>query len=63
VTANDFRKKSGGRIRGEQDVAHHYRAGIPGDWKNHFFPELTRRFKAEYGDVLIKLGYEKNADW
>lgn len=63
ATANNFNLKSGGRAQGEVDLHHHYRAGVPGDWRNYFFDELSRQFKARHSDLLIKLGYEKNADW
>ena len=63
VRRNAFHRKSGGRVPGETDPDHHYRSGVIGDWRNHFFPDLTRKFKTLYGDLLIKLGYEQNAQW
>jgi hypothetical protein len=58
-----FEKMAGGREKGEEDVTSHYRKGQPGDWKNHFDDELAARFKDEYNDVLLKLGYETTPDW
>lgn len=40
-----------------------YRKGAAGDWRNHFTEDHRRAFKDAAGDVLIKLGYEKNMDW
>ena len=48
---------------GRENVRSHFRKGIVGDWKNHFDPELKDRFKAMYGDALIRAGYEANSDW
>jgi len=64
VTArHSFEKLSGGREPGQEDVKSHYRKGVHGDWRNHFTPAITRRFKALYGDLLVVGGYEKDASW
>jgi lipopolysaccharide transport system ATP-binding protein len=64
VTARySFERLSGGRERGKEDVKSHYRKGVHGDWRNHFTPAITRRFKALYGEVLIMGGYENDANW
>ena len=55
--------KLAGRPPGEEDATHHYRKGIAGDWVNHFGPEHIEYFKEHYNDLLLKLGYEKTADW
>jgi hypothetical protein len=60
---NRFSSKTSGRLRGDENVASHYRKGLAGDWINHFTPEHCRYFKERYSDVLLKLGYEKNPDW
>ena len=39
------------------------RKGIIGDWKNYFTEEHKKKFKAIAGDLLIKLGYEKDDKW
>lgn len=52
-----------GRRRGEEDVAAHQRKGIVGDWRNHFSDRIKDRFKARFGDVLIRTGYETGLDW
>jgi Sulfotransferase domain len=58
-----FERLSGGRERGEEDAKSHYRKGIHGDWRNHFTPAITRRFKALFSDLLVIGGYERDADW
>ncbi len=40
-----------------------FRSGKTGEWKKHFTPEHKRVFKDVAGDLLIKLGYEKDNDW
>ena len=40
-----------------------FRKGQPGNWREHFTPENKDLFKKLAGDLLIKLGYEKNNDW
>ena len=52
-----------GRDRGKEDRKRFYRKGIAGDWKNHFSDEDKRVFKDLAGDMLIRLGYEKDLDW
>lgn len=63
VYGHRFDKLSGGRSRGDENAASHYRSGVPGDWKRHFDAELLQRFKARFGDIVLELGYETDADW
>jgi hypothetical protein len=63
VEAASFEQLSGGRAPGEEDSSSFYRKGIAGDWKNHFTEEDKRIFKDEAGELLIRLGYEKDLDW
>jgi hypothetical protein len=63
VHDNRFSNYAGGRKQGEENASSHYRKGVAGDWKNHFKPEHVERFKQLYGEVLLKLGYEKTPDW
>jgi lipopolysaccharide transport system ATP-binding protein len=60
---HSFKRKSGGRPAGKEDIHHHYRKGIAGDWRNYFTPRVTDAFKAQYGDLLIRLNYESSHDW
>lgn len=39
------------------------RKGVPGDWPNHFSPEMKQVFKELTGNSLMILGYEENNDW
>ncbi len=40
-----------------------FRSGTAGAWREHFSPEHKRLFLDVAGDLLIRLGYEKNNDW
>jgi hypothetical protein len=40
-----------------------FRSGRTGEWKQHFTPEHKLLFKEAAGDLLVRLGYEKNNDW
>lgn len=58
-----FERLTGGRQRGEEDPSAALRKGIAGDWKNVFTEEDRQIFKEEAGNLLVKLGYEKDNDW
>jgi len=40
-----------------------FRSGKSGGWRAQFTPEHKRLFKDVAGDLLIRLGYEKDNDW
>jgi hypothetical protein len=40
-----------------------FRSGKTGEWKKYFTKENKHRFKNVAGDLLVKLGYERNNDW
>jgi hypothetical protein len=40
-----------------------FRAGKTGSWHEHFTEDHKNLFKDVAGDLLVKLGYEKNNDW
>jgi hypothetical protein len=40
-----------------------FRSGKTGEWRQLFTPEHKRIFKDVAGDLLLRLGYEKNNDW
>ena len=40
-----------------------FRSGKTGEWKKHFTEEHKMIFKDAAGDLLVRLGYEKNKDW
>lgn len=62
VHQNRFSKRAGGRAIGEEDVSHHFRKGVPGDWKNHFSPEHVREFNRRHRDLLEMTGYDRPTD-
>ncbi|RPJ25736.1 MAG: hypothetical protein EHM33_13685 [Chloroflexi bacterium] len=40
-----------------------FRSGKTGEWKKHFTEEHRKIFKAAAGDLLVRLGYEKDHNW
>ncbi|MDL1911077.1 sulfotransferase domain-containing protein [Chloroflexi bacterium CFX6] len=40
-----------------------FRSGKTGEWRKHFTDEHKKLFKDAAGDLLIRLGYEKDNDW
>jgi hypothetical protein len=40
-----------------------FRSGKTGEWKKYFTDDHKKMFKDVAGDLLIKLGYEKDNDW
>lgn len=51
------------RTAGEEDPTSFYRKGVSGEWRSVFTREDRRTFAREAGDLLIELGYAKDADW
>ena len=43
--------------------SHTFRSGKTGGWKQHFTDEHKKLFKEVAGDLLVKLGYEKDNNW
>lgn len=43
--------------------SHTFRSGKTGGWMQHFTDEHKKLFKDVAGDLLTRLGYEKNNDW
>lgn len=43
--------------------AEFFRKGRPADWPPYFHAEAKRWFKEEAGELLVRLGYEKDSDW
>jgi hypothetical protein len=52
----DF-KKITGRNAGQEDVEHHFRKGVAGDWENYFTPRVRDAFFAKHGWLGERLGY------
>ncbi len=40
-----------------------FRSGKTGEWKKYFTDEHKKIFKEVAGDLLVKLGYEKDNAW
>jgi hypothetical protein len=40
-----------------------FRSGKTGEWKKHFAEEHRKLFKDIAGDLLVRLGYERDNDW
>ena len=45
------------------DKSHTYRSGGKQKWKKYFTEKHKKAFKEIAGDLLIKLGYEKDFNW
>ncbi len=43
--------------------SHTFRSGKTGGWKQHFTEDHKKLFKDVAGDLLVRLGYEKDNDW
>ncbi|MEP6895026.1 MAG: sulfotransferase domain-containing protein [Chloroflexota bacterium] len=43
--------------------SHTFRSGKTGGWKTYFTDEHKKLFKDIAGDLVVKLGYEKDNDW
>lgn len=63
VSSASFEKLAQGRERGQEDVTSFYRKGVAGDWKNLFTERDKQIYKEEAGELLIRLGYERDQDW
>jgi lipopolysaccharide transport system ATP-binding protein len=63
VRANRFEAWTGGRRRGQEDVASHERKGIAGDWRNYFTPRVAAAFRSRYASLLVATGYEQDERW
>ena len=63
VEAASFEALSKGRQPGEEDISSFYRKGVAGDWQNYFTEQDKQVYKEEAGELLIRLGYEKDLDW
>ena len=43
--------------------SHTFRSGKTGGWKEHFTGEHKKLFKDVAGDLLVRLGYERDNNW
>lgn len=57
IQANQFKRISGGRERGEEVRNAMYRKGVIGDWKNFLKPEQEIIIEEEAGEMLRRYGY------
>ena len=63
VNSASFETLSEGRKRGEEDATSFFRKGVAGDWRNVFTVRDRELYKEVAGDLLVRLGYEKDHDW
>lgn len=59
--AASFETLSGGRKRGQQDAASHYRRGEVGGWADTLNPDEIEAFEAIAGEMMDSLGYQRAA--
>jgi hypothetical protein len=50
-----------GLSKGRSESGSNY--GLPGHWRNRLAPDHIALFKELTGDLVVKLGYEADADW
>lgn len=48
---------------GREDPTSFYRKGEVGDWRNYATDDFKRWFKEEAGEMLVAMGYERDAGW
>jgi len=58
VQAGDFKKRSGGRDRGQMDADSFYRSGTAGDWQNHLPVEIVADCCEVIAPLMIECGYD-----
>jgi len=46
-----------------EDPGAFFRHGAVGDWKRYFTDDTRRWFKEGAGELLVELGYERDANW
>ncbi len=63
IEMKSFKRMSGGRKKGQENVKNHFRKGIPGDWRNHLNDEHIAAFREKFNSLLLKLGYEEEEAW
>lgn len=56
--AGDFRRRAGGRRRGESDASSFYRSGTVGDWQNHLPVELVQDCCERIAPLMEVCGYD-----
>lgn len=56
--AGSFRRRSGGRERGDGRDNEFYRRGVSGDWRNHITQDLARECCGQIPGLLRSFGYE-----
>lgn len=62
LARNSFERKTWWRL-GRERVRSHLRKGVAGDWRNHFCGRLKKLFKVQYGELLVRAGYEADDSW
>ncbi|GHD57241.1 hypothetical protein GCM10017083_38450 [Thalassobaculum fulvum] len=62
IETASFEKLSGGRSRGQEDPASHYRRGEVGGWAEVLTPAEVEAFEAAAGPMMDTLGYARAAD-
>ncbi len=51
------------RSMGKEKKKSHMRSGKPGQWRDYFTEAHKDLFKEIHGDLLVRLGYERDNDW
>ena len=51
------------RSMGKEKKKSHMRSGKPGQWRDYFTEAQKDLFKETHGDLLVRLGYERDNNW
>lgn len=63
LEAGSFERWTKGREKGDEESTSFFRKGVAGDWRNVFTERDKIIFKEVAGELLIRLGYEKDNAW
>lgn len=63
ITEQNTFERWSGRKPGEEQSGSFFRKGVQGDWKGVFNERDRKIYKQRAGQLLVKLGYERDLDW
>tara|TARA_Y100001968_G_scaffold321943_1_gene357213 strand:+ start:1307 stop:2152 length:846 start_codon:yes stop_codon:yes gene_type:complete len=61
LSRHSFEMLSGGRNRGDRDDRHHYRSGMPGQWRDELEPEHLELLELRFSALLARYAVDAGA--